>query len=146
MERTPETARFSSAPSEAFGRWGLRAPIFVVLLLVCPVFATDFLVSAGVVPISYVLFHFIVLYPSPFILAYWVIVPYALLFHYLSGVAGRKLQRVSISRRRYALVALLLLSAAVSLSPVYTSIAHNAKASRNIISLFHDEWRNADRA
>ena len=133
-------------PGKVFGGGGLRAAIFVLLLLVCPVLATDFVVSSGVVPISYVLFYFILPYPSPFILAYWVIVPWALLFYYLSGVAGRRLQRLPVSRRPHVVLALMLLAAAVSLSPIYSPIAHNAKGWRNLISLFHDEWRNAEKA
>lgn len=104
---------------------------------------TDFLVSGGIVPVSYVLFYFAVLYPSLYILAYWIIIPYALVFYWLSGVLARKLAARSIAGRRNAMAALLVVLGAVSLSPVYVPLRHGQGELQNIVSLFAAEWRSA---
>ena len=59
--------------------------LLTALLLVCPVPLTDFLVSSGVVPVAYVFYYFGVAYPSLFGLAYWLVVPYTVLFYYVSA-------------------------------------------------------------
>lgn len=122
--------------------WDLRYSIFVLLLLVFPLPVTDFFVSGGIVPVSFVLFYFLLLYPSLFIVAYWIVIPYTALFYWLSGLLAKKLDAVSAKGRRYALVALTAVLCAVSLSPLYVRLRHGQAERQNIIALFYDEWRS----
>ena len=118
----------------------LHYSIFAVLLLLCPVFATDFIVSGGVVPISFVLFYFLYLYPSLFILAYWIVVPYAIVFYLLSRLAARKLMAISVAGRVCAVAIVIAAFALLALFPVYRPISHGGGAWKNVISLFQDEY------
>ena len=123
----------------------LHYALFVVLLLLCPVFATDFIVSGGVVPIGYVLFYFLVLYPSWFVLAYWIVVPYVAAFYLLSRLAARRVAEIPVPWRRSAGTVLLGAFVVLSLFPVYRPLSHGVAASKNIIALFRDEYRLSTR-
>lgn len=79
---TGRTAAFSRKQ-----RWVQRA-LFWALLLFCPVPVTDFLVSAGVVPMGFILFTGLVWGPG-LLLLNWLIVPYLLVFHYVSRWLAR---------------------------------------------------------
>jgi len=118
----------------------LHYSVFAVLLLLCPVFATDFIVSGGVVPISFVLFYFLYLYPSLFILAYWIIVPYAIVFFLFSRLAARKLMAISVAGRICVVTIVIAVFALLALFPVYRPISHGGSAWKNVISLFQDEY------
>jgi len=124
---------------------GLHYSVLAVPLLLCPVFATDFIVSGGVVPISYVLFYFLYLYPSLFILAYWIVVPYAMVFYYLSKLAARKLEVIPVTGQACVVLVLIAAFGLLSLFPVYRPISHGGGAWKNVISLFQDEYRLSTR-
>ena len=123
----------------------LHLTLFVVLLLLCPVFATDFIVSGGVVPIGYVLFYFLFLYPSWFVLAYWIVVPYAAIFYFISKLAARRIAETPLPWRHYVVAVLVGAIGLLSLLPVYRPIRHGADAWQDVISLFRDEHTLATR-
>jgi len=114
--------------------------VFAVLLLLCPVFATDFIVSGGVVPISFVLFYFLYLYPSLFILVYWIIVPYAIVFYLISRLVARKLMAISVAGRVCVVTIVIGVFMLLALFPVYRPISHGGSAWRNVVALFQDEY------
>ncbi|MGH8645362.1 MAG: hypothetical protein ACREX4_13220 [Gammaproteobacteria bacterium] len=115
--------------------------ILAALVSLCPVLITDFLVSAGIVPLSYV-FLAALLWMSPLVmLLYWMVIPYFVAFYFLSRWLVRRCESRSTRALHPAWRAIPAALAILSLFPVYVPLSHGRASAVNILSLFNDGFR-----
>lgn len=109
--------------------------IIFSLILFLPVIITDFLVSGGFVPISYLIFSGMIFYP--FFIPLCIV--YICIFY---GIALFLSILLSEKPKIFYSVSVLIFGFLVvlSLNPVYMEIGHNASENKDLYTLFVDRF------
>lgn len=112
--------------------------IVLCLILFCPVLVTDFMISAGFVPISYVIFYFIIWVEPVLLIHLLQCTLYIVLFY---GFEKMIFSYLPEKPKLFFSVSILLFSLLILLSSrsVYVDIDQNSDDRKNIYTLYSDQ-------
>jgi len=114
--------------------------ITLCLIIFLPVFATDFVISGGFVPISYILFYSVI-WPHPILCIYIIISAIYALFFY--GSAKFICYLFSKKTALQPIVSIVILASLIFLSSksIYMDIGHNASHEKTLFSLYEHQFK-----
>jgi hypothetical protein len=111
--------------------------ILASLVCLCPVPMTDFVLSAGFVPLGYVLFEALYWASAAPLLLYWIVVPYFVAFRFLSRWLAVRFDGATPEGTQATWWVVPASLVVMSLVPVYVPLSHGTESPVNVISLFH---------
>ena len=118
----------------------IRRVLLVILVIFCPVLTTDFMVAGGITPISYIVFYSVIWFHPLMLIYLFEAFIYLVIFNFFLRFLFKYLN----NRKSYfvTLYLIFLILIIISLFPTYIELAHNPGESKNIISLFSDEYNS----
>ena len=111
--------------------------ILLILVLLCPVLATDFLVSGGIIPISYIWFYSVIWFDPIMLIYLFLSLIYLTIFYFVARFVVKIFGNHSLALNIFTVI-ISIFFIILSFQPVYTDMAHNPGEKKDMISLYSD--------